>query len=70
MVDYTRDVLTIRGYDSRNRHHIPAQPLWIGIVHIAQMVIACIVLILTVYAAERFAASHVRYPFFCSLTLL
>lgn len=56
MLDYADHAWAFRGDDGLDRTHIPAQPLWAGILRICQLVLAFIILVLTAYAAGQFAS--------------
>lgn len=59
MVDFADNVWSFRGQDGLNRSHIPAHPIWLGFLRVAQLLVAFIVFVLTAYAAGQLHASGV-----------
>lgn len=59
MVDFADNIWAFKGQDGLNRSHVPAHPIWVGFLRVAQLVVAFIVFVLTAVAAGKLDASGV-----------
>ncbi len=62
MVALNNNIWALRGNDGQRRSHVPALPVWVGFLRVAQLLVALLIVILTGVAATGFRTSDVSSP--------